>query len=115
MAACLVGLALFTAIVAEGDKVAGEEAPTVWWEWLLIVAPSLPVALRRVTPLTATSLTVLGQIIVWGVGLASAFFAPLVMIYTVCAEAGERGRRVGAASSVALCAMTLLAFSWHPT
>ncbi len=56
----------------------------------------------------ATPLTVVAQLVVWGIGLATAFFSPLVMIYTVCAEAGERGRRLGAISSLALCIMTFI-------
>ncbi len=108
LAACLVGLALFTALVADSDKVAGARAPATWWEWALVVSPAVPVAFRRVAPLAATPVTVTGQLVLWGMGLATAFFPPLVMIYTVCAEAGERGRRLGAASGVALCAMALL-------
>ena len=108
LGACLVGLAVFTAIGAEADNLAGEREPAAWWEWLIVVAPAAPVAFRRVTPLSATTVTVAAQIAVWGIGLATLFFAPLIMIYTVCAEEGERGRRLGACSGIALCAMTLL-------
>lgn len=108
LGACLVGLAVFTAIGAEADNLAGEREPAAWWEWLIVVAPAAPVAFRRVAPLSATTVTVAAQIAVWGIGLATLFFAPLIMIYTVCAEEGERGRRLGACSGIALCAMTLL-------
>ena len=108
LAACLVGLAVLNAIVASDDKVPGEESPSAWWHWLLVLGPALPVAYRRIAPLRATAVTVVAQIAVWGSGLSSPFFAALVMIYTVCAEGGERGRRLGVGSVVALCAMTTL-------
>lgn len=108
LALCLVGLAVFTAIIEGNRDVTGVDSPSAWWDWLLVVGPSLPVAFRRSAPLIATPISIAAQIVVWGSGLATPFFAPLVMIYSVCAEEGKRGRKLGIASGIALCCMTLV-------
>lgn len=108
LASCLVGVAVVNGITVATRETPGNTGPSAWWEWAVLVAPAVPVAFRRSHPLAATPLSVAGQMIVWATDLASPFFAPLLMIYTVAAEAGRRGRLVAAASSVALSATALL-------
>lgn len=108
LSACLVVAAILTSYVAIHDPQNGIRVASSWWEWLLVVAPALPVAFRRVDPLRATPICILAQITLWGSGLESPFIAPMIMIYTVCADGGTRGRQLGIGSGVALCAMTTL-------
>ncbi len=106
LSACLVGIAVLAAAVAAGRDAPGEAAPDTWWQWIVIVVPSLAVAFRSRAPEQATPVAVIGQMAIWVLGLAEVFVAPLVMIYTVAAEGGRRGRDIGIASGVALSAMS---------
>ena len=108
LSACLVGIAVLAAAVAAGRDEPGDVAPDTWWEWLVILVPSLAVAYRSRAPEQATPVAVIGQMAIWVLGLAEVFVAPLVMIYTVAAEGSRRSRDIGIASAVALSVMSAI-------
>lgn len=108
LAACLIGVAVLGVVAGDNSDRVGNLDPSTWWEWLLVVSPSIPVAFRRSHTNRATAVSIVAQLTVWGVGLASPFLAPLVLIYTAATETGRRGRRVATGASAALVAMTLL-------
>jgi signal transduction histidine kinase len=114
LAGCLVVIAVLTALVADERAQEGSEAPSVWWEWLLILIPPLTVALRTKAPLAATPVTVVAQLIIWVTGLASAFAAPLVMIYSVAATGSRAGRRAAMAAAGALGATSTVGWLTAP-
>ncbi|MEZ5376123.1 MAG: sensor histidine kinase [Acidimicrobiales bacterium] len=114
IAACLVAISVVVAVQAADQAVAGSEAPDRWWEWLIIVLPSIAVAFRRSAPLVAAPIAVIGQMVTWGLDLAEVFVAPLVIIYSVAAVGGIAGRRMALASSVALTGMTALGVAIAP-
>ena len=107
LATCLVLLAIFTVVAGEGD-VKGNRHADAWWEWILLVTPAVPIIFRRSAPFPALAVSVTAQLALWGLGLANPFIAPLVMIYTVCADGGDRGRKAGFAAGLSLVAMSLL-------
>ncbi|MFK7917881.1 MAG: sensor histidine kinase [Ilumatobacter sp.] len=106
LATCLAAISLLVAVQAADRGEPGAEAPTAWWQWLVIVLPSFAVAFRRSAPLAATPVAVVGQMLNWGLDLAAVFVAPLVLIYSVAALEGNQGRRVGWAAAAALSAMS---------
>lgn len=108
LAACLVGVAVLGVVAGDGESSAGDVNPSAWWEWLLVISPSVPVAFRRSHTTQATVFSVSAQLVVWGIGLASPFLAPLVLIYTAATETSVRNRRLAIGASAALVSMTLL-------
>lgn len=108
LAACLVGVAVLGVVAGDGDSSAGDLNPSTWWEWLLVVSPSVPVAFRRSHTTQATIVSVTTQLVVWVIGLSSPFLAPLVLIYTAATETSVRSRRLAIGASAALVLTTLL-------
>lgn len=108
LAACLVGVGVLGVVAGNDGQVAGDLDPDAWWEWMLVLAPSVPVAFRRSHTVQATVGSVAAQLVVWVIGFSSTFLAPLVLIYTAAAEAGDKGRRVAIGASAALTAVTVL-------
>lgn len=103
-----MGVAVVGVVAGDPSNDSGDLDPQAWWEWLLVLSPSLPVAFRRSFTVQATMFSVAAQLMVWFIGLSSPFLAPLVLIYTAAAEAGSRGRRVAVGACAALIAMALL-------
>ncbi len=108
LASCLVGVAVAGVFAGEGSSDAGNVDPEAWWEWLLVLAPSVPVAFRRSHTTQATIASVGAQLVVWAIGLSSPFLAPLVLIYTAATGTGRQGRRIALGAGTALTAMTTL-------
>lgn len=108
LASCLVGVAVLGVVAGDGGNDTGDLNPSLWWEWLLVISPSVPVAFRRSHTAQATIASVGMQLVVWVIGLSSPFLAPLVLIYTAATEAGTRGRRIAGWACAALIATTLL-------
>ena len=48
LGACLIGLAVFTALVADGDKITGEREPSTWWEWSIVTYLVVGIALGMI-------------------------------------------------------------------
>lgn len=107
LAVCLVGVAIVGAVAGADDE-AGSRNPSAWWEWMLVVAPSVPVAFRRSDPGRAVVASVSGQILVWVTGLSTALLAPLVLIYSVTSEGDARLRRLAILASAALTATAVV-------
>lgn len=101
-------MAILGVVAGTGANSSGDLDPTAWWEWLLVLSPSVPVAFRRSHTTKATVASVGAQLIVWVIGLSSPFLAPLVLIYTAAAESGTRSRRVALGGCGSLIAMALL-------
>lgn len=102
LAACLVGVAVLGIVAGNDNNLAGDLKPESWWEWLLVLSPSVPVAFRRSHTAQATVASIGAQIVVWVIGLSSPFLAPLVLIYTAATETSVRSRRVAVGGSGAL-------------
>jgi len=105
---CVLLLGLSTALVAVDMDEPSEFAPSHWSHWLLIAAPVVPLMFRRSAPLVAAPVSAAGQMALWGSGIASAFVAPLVLIYVVSSGADPRGRKVGVVCATMLTGMALL-------
>lgn len=108
LAACLIGVAIVGVVAGDGGNDAGDVDPAAWWEWLLVLSPSVPVAFRRSHTTQATVVSVGAQLVVWVIGLSSPFLAPLVLIYTAATGTGQRGRRIALGACAALIATTTL-------
>jgi len=108
LAACLVGVAVLGVVAGNDNDVAGDLNPEVWWEWILVLSPSIPVAFRRSHTKQATIASVGAQLVVWVIGLSSSFLAPLVLIYTAAADADTQGRRTAGWACGALVATTFV-------
>ena len=108
LAACLVGVAVLGVVAGNDNDLAGDMNPDSWWEWALVISPSVPVAFRRSHTTQATIASISAQVVVWVIGLSSPFLAPLVLIYTAAAETNTRSLRVAMGGSVALILTAVL-------
>ena len=101
-------MAVLGVVAGNDNNLAGDLNPESWWEWLLVLSPSVPVAFRRSHTRQATVASVGAQVVVWVIGLSSPFLAPLVLIYTAATETSTRSRRVAVGGSAALILTAVL-------
>jgi len=95
-------------VAGDGGDDIGDLNPEAWWEWVLVISPSIPVAFRRSHTTQATIASVGAQLLVWIIGLSSPFLAPLVLIYTAATETSLGSRRVAVGASTALISTTIV-------
>lgn len=80
--------------------------PDRWWQWALMVTPSVAVAFRRVRPVVVAVVAGLAQTLVWVNDLPEFLLALVVALYTASADGGRRGRVASAGIGLALTVVT---------
>lgn len=80
--------------------------PSTWWQWLLLCAPPVLVALRRLELVVVTVIATTVQAMIWVTGLPEVLLSLIVILYSAASEADGRGLRTAIVASAVLTGVT---------